>query len=150
MQAHTCQKMANLVFLLRLQVLGEINQRGQDKSDLVETTFLDSVYDGNFGFVHGKKVADNVEVPLAEARRKLVQNNASDQSALLSFKQAITKDPNGTLQSWNARANADYCLWRGVVCNNRTKRVVAINITGTLSHVDPHSITAHKIEKKSF
>jgi hypothetical protein len=119
-----CQKMANFIFLLRLQVLEESNQCGQDKSDVVETTFLDSVYDG--------EVADNVvEVPLAEARRKLVQNNPSDQSVLLSFKQAITRDPNGTLQSWNVSANADYCLWRGVVCDNRTKRVVAINITGT-------------------
>lgn len=124
MQAHMCQKMANFIFLLRLQVLEESNQCGQDKSDVVETTFLDSVYDG--------EVADNVvEVPLAEARRKLVQNNPSDQSVLLSFKQAITRDPNGTLQSWNVSANADYCLWRGVVCDNRTKRVVAINITGT-------------------
>ena len=109
-------------------MIEEINQRDQDKSNLVETTFSDSVYDGNFGFVHGEVA----EVPLAEARRKLVQNNPSDQSVLVSFKQAITQDPNGTLQSWNASVNVDYCLWRGVVCDNRTKRVIAINITGTL------------------
>lgn len=129
-------------------MIEEINQHSQDKFDLVETTFSDSVYNRNFGFVHGK-VVDNVEVPLAGARRKLVQNNPSDQSVLLSFKQAITRDPNATLQSWNASVNADYCLWRGVVCDNHTKRVIAINITGT-QRVDPHYTIAHKIERKSF
>lgn len=77
-----------------------------------------------------KEDNNNIKVAL-KARRNLVQNNPTDQTGLLSFKQAITKDPNGTLQGWNASVNSDYCLWKGVICNTRTKRVIAINITGT-------------------
>jgi hypothetical protein len=66
---------------------------------------------------------DVAEVSL-KGKRKLLQNNPSDQTALLSFKQSIAMDPNGTLR--------DYCLWTGVTCDTSTKRVTAINITGNI------------------
>ena len=93
----------------------EAPQKNVGEGDLFEK---DSEDDESFGF--------DVQV----VRRKLLQNNVSDQSVLLSFKQAVTSDPNGTLQGWNTSANKDYCSWVGVLCNNSTKQVVAINITG--------------------
>jgi hypothetical protein len=92
------------------------NNVGDEEGDLFEKDSEDD--DESFGF--------DVQV----ARRKLLQNHVSDQSVLLSFKQAITSDPNGRLQGWNTSANKDYCSWVGVLCNNSTKQVIAINITG--------------------
>lgn len=63
-------------------------------------------------------------------RRKLLQNSPSDENVLLQFKQAIVEDPGGVLLGWNVSANDDYCQWRGVTCDQRTKRVVGLNITG--------------------
>jgi hypothetical protein len=74
---------------------------------------------------------DVAEVSL-KGKRKLLQNNPSDQTALLSFKQSIAMDPNGTLRDWNTSLNTDYCLWTGVTCDTSTKRVTAINITGNI------------------
>lgn len=93
----------------------EAPKKNVGEGDLFER---DSEDDKSFGF--------DVQV----ARRKLLQNNVSDQSVLLSFKQAITSDPNGTLQEWNTSANKDHCSWVGVLCDNNTKQVIAINITG--------------------
>lgn len=100
----------------------EVNEWEAPKNNVGEEGDLfedgDSEDDESFGF--------DVQV----ARRRLLQNNVSDQSVLLSFKQAITSDPNGRLQGWNTSANKDYCSWVGVLCNNSTKQVIAINITG--------------------
>lgn len=75
---------------------------------------------------------DDVAEVSFKGRRKLLQSNPNDQTALLSFKQSITIDPNGTLRDWNTSVNTDYCLWTGVICDTSTKRVIAINITGII------------------
>jgi len=62
--------------------------------------------------------------------RKLLQNTESDENVLLQCKQAIVEDPGGVLLGWNVTANDDYCQWRGVTCDQQTKRVVGLNITG--------------------
>jgi len=69
--------------------------------------------------------------PVSLRRRKLLQTDTpSDGNVLLQFKQAIVEDPGGVLLGWNGSANDDYCQWRGVTCDQRTKRVVGLNITG--------------------
>lgn len=65
--------------------------------------------------------------------RKLLQSTPNDENVLLQFKQAIIEDPGGVLRGWNVTANADYCQWRGVTCDQQTNRVTELNITGTHS-----------------
>eukprot|EP01018_Ginkgo_biloba_P027538 Gb_29349 [translate_table: standard] len=55
-------------------------------------------------------------------------NNISDQHSLLAFKSAITHDPHHVFSTWNS--NQTFCNWKGVICNLRGERVVALNLTG--------------------
>lgn len=108
-----------------------IEENLQDQvDDVVGATILSGCGQDDSSEACHKEDTYDIKVPF-KARRNLAQNNPTDQNGLLSFKQAITKDPNGTLRGWNASVNSDYCLWKGVICNTRTKRVIAINITGT-------------------
>ncbi|XP_042498248.1 LRR receptor-like serine/threonine-protein kinase RPK2 [Macadamia integrifolia] len=54
---------------------------------------------------------------------------ASDKSALLQFKSAVS-DLSGFLSGWNSGVSADHCSWTGVVCDSKSSRVLALNITG--------------------
>lgn len=45
--------------------------------------------------------------------------------ALLSFKQSITQDPEGSLSNWNS-SDANPCTWNGVTC--KELRVVSVSI----------------------
>ncbi|THU49487.1 hypothetical protein C4D60_Mb06t10080 [Musa balbisiana] len=49
-----------------------------------------------------------------------------ERDALLDFKTGIVKDPSSRLSSWQGRV--DCCRWSGVVCDNRTGRVVELNL----------------------
>ncbi|CAN6381517.1 unnamed protein product [Urochloa humidicola] len=50
-----------------------------------------------------------------------------EREALLGFKQGITGDPAGVLDSWHGDAN-DCCHWRGVRCSNRTGHVLELRL----------------------
>eukprot|EP01018_Ginkgo_biloba_P001114 Gb_22823 [translate_table: standard] len=55
-------------------------------------------------------------------------NNASDQHALLSFKNSIVNAPyNTAFNNWHP--NATFCNWKGVKCSPRRQRVVALNVS---------------------
>jgi hypothetical protein len=61
-----------------------------------------------------------------------------DLDALLSFRNAITRDPYGLLSNWTAENSEKMCSWYGIRCILHTTRVVSIDLTfdlleGTLS-----------------
>ncbi|CAL4987973.1 unnamed protein product [Urochloa decumbens] len=53
-----------------------------------------------------------------------------ERDALLAFKQAITDDPSGLLDSWqkDELGDQDCCQWRGVHCSNRTGHVLILRL----------------------
>ena len=58
------------------------------------------------------------------------QHDKRDLEALLSFKKAITSDPFRSLSNWTTDNSENVCLWNGIWCRRRTKRVVAIILSG--------------------
>ncbi|XP_066354394.1 LRR receptor-like serine/threonine-protein kinase EFR [Miscanthus floridulus] len=58
-----------------------------------------------------------------------VPENSKDMASLVDFKQAITKDPSGVLNSWNT--SMPFCQWMGVACSRRHPgRVAALQLGG--------------------
>eukprot|EP01018_Ginkgo_biloba_P028002 Gb_41584 [translate_table: standard] len=55
-------------------------------------------------------------------------NNASDQHALLSFKNSITFDPLNALGDWSP--NINFCNWTGIACSLHEQRVVSLDLAG--------------------
>ncbi|CAL4992509.1 unnamed protein product [Urochloa decumbens] len=52
-----------------------------------------------------------------------------EREALLGFKQGITGDPGGVLDSWHGNeADNNCCHWRGVRCCNRTSHVIELRL----------------------
>ncbi|KAL5099773.1 hypothetical protein RYX36_004100 [Vicia faba] len=58
--------------------------------------------------------------------------NQTDHLALLKFKQLITNDPYGILDSWNGSSH--FCNWHGITCNLKHQRVTKINLPGYKLH----------------
>ncbi|XP_074334155.1 uncharacterized protein LOC141671728 isoform X2 [Apium graveolens] len=54
-------------------------------------------------------------------------DNVTDRQALLSFKDSITADPYGVLNSWNNSIH--FCRWNGVTCSLRRQRVTSLNLS---------------------
>ncbi|WRX12832.1 Leucine-rich repeat-containing N-terminal [Theobroma cacao] len=62
------------------------------------------------------------------AREVKIQCTDKQRQALLMVKQSLIDD-YGQLSSWgNEDGKKDYCLWRGVRCNNRTRHVVLLDL----------------------
>ncbi|XP_015963050.2 probable LRR receptor-like serine/threonine-protein kinase At3g47570 isoform X1 [Arachis duranensis] len=64
----------------------------------------------------------------------LLLGNESDHLALLKFKDSISKDPFGVLDSWNTTNH--FCKWQGITCNNSPKqqRVIELRLPGYYLH----------------
>ncbi|KAI4357651.1 hypothetical protein L6164_001585 [Bauhinia variegata] len=64
--------------------------------------------------------------------------NQTDHLALLKFKATISKDPYGTLGSWNSSSH--FCTWNGIICSHRHERVRVLNLQGYGLHglISPH------------
>ncbi|KAI4357650.1 hypothetical protein L6164_001584 [Bauhinia variegata] len=64
--------------------------------------------------------------------------NQTDHLALLKFKATISKDPYGTLGSWNSSSH--FCTWNGIICSHRHERVTVLNLQGYGLHglISPH------------
>lgn len=57
-----------------------------------------------------------------------IPGNDTDQLALMMFKSGITEDPQGVLDSWNA--SVSFCLWPGVACGLKHRRVTVLDLGG--------------------
>nr|CAB3480084.1 unnamed protein product [Digitaria exilis] len=55
-----------------------------------------------------------------------------ERDALLAFKQGITSDPAGLLDSWKlgGQGEQDCCRWRGVQCSSLTGHVSELRLSG--------------------
>jgi Leucine rich repeat N-terminal domain. len=57
-----------------------------------------------------------------------VHENRIDLQSLLDFKNGVTDDPSGALDSWNTSTH--FCRWNGVTCTTmRPLRVSKLNLT---------------------
>ncbi|XP_010417421.1 PREDICTED: LRR receptor-like serine/threonine-protein kinase ERECTA [Camelina sativa] len=54
--------------------------------------------------------------------------NSDEGATLLEIKKSF-KDVNNVLYDWTASPSSDYCVWRGVSCENVTFNVVALNLS---------------------
>ncbi|MED6142933.1 hypothetical protein PIB30_002223 [Stylosanthes scabra] len=67
----------------------------------------------------------------------LLLGNETDHLALLKFKESISSDPFGILDSWNDTSNNHFCMWHGITCNNRAnkqQKVIGLNLSGYHLH----------------
>ncbi|KAK8476277.1 hypothetical protein V6N11_030865 [Hibiscus sabdariffa] len=55
--------------------------------------------------------------------------NSDDGATLLEIKKSF-KDVDNVLYDWTDTPSPDYCVWRGVTCDNVTFNVVALNLSG--------------------
>jgi len=62
----------------------------------------------------------------------LALGNQTDHLALLKFKESISNDPNGVLDSWNSSIH--FCNWHGITCSPKNQRVTELNISGYNLH----------------
>ncbi|XP_045813915.1 probable LRR receptor-like serine/threonine-protein kinase At3g47570 [Trifolium pratense] len=58
--------------------------------------------------------------------------NQTDHLALLQFKQLISNDPYGILDSWNSSTH--FCNWQGIICNAKHQRVTKLKLEGYKLH----------------
>ncbi|CAJ2646891.1 unnamed protein product [Trifolium pratense] len=67
-----------------------------------------------------------------------ILGNQTDHFALLKFKEPISDDPNGVLDSWNSSIH--FCKWGGITCNPMHQRVIGLNLEGYQLHgsLSPH------------
>ncbi|XP_039690460.1 putative receptor-like protein kinase At3g47110 isoform X3 [Medicago truncatula] len=68
----------------------------------------------------------------------LVLGNQTDYLTLLQFKDSISIDPNGVLDSWNSSTH--FCNWHGITCSPMHQRVIELNLQGYELH---GSISTH-------
>nr|XP_019708273.2 receptor kinase-like protein Xa21 [Elaeis guineensis] len=63
-----------------------------------------------------------------DATARTLFSNETDLLALLAFKDQITSDPSGVLNTWNATTN--FCGWEGVTCGRKhQQRVIALDLS---------------------
>lgn len=55
--------------------------------------------------------------------------NSDDGATLLEIKKSI-RDVDNVLYDWSDSPSSDYCVWRGVICDNVTFIVNALNLSG--------------------
>ncbi|KAI3841500.1 hypothetical protein MKX03_031113 [Papaver bracteatum] len=75
---------------------------------------------------------------LPTSRSAITFRNETDRFALLSFKDKITSDPFGALNSWNSSLH--HCSWTGITCSLADPtRVTVLNLTaqGLVGSISP-------------
>uniref|UniRef100_A0A803N6W2 Protein kinase domain-containing protein n=1 Tax=Chenopodium quinoa TaxID=63459 RepID=A0A803N6W2_CHEQI len=68
-----------------------------------------------------------IGIPTIAISDSSFKGNETDHFTLLAIKAKITSDPQRVLSSWNESTN--FCLWEGVTCGRRHKRVTVLNLT---------------------
>ena len=84
------------------------------------------------------RVLDDDDFVLSPIERKLEESEFTpsmdalpdrrDVEALLSFRNAVTFDPYGSLLKWTAQNSERVCSWNGIRCRKGTNRVVSITL----------------------
>ncbi|CAO2816623.1 unnamed protein product [Amaranthus hypochondriacus] len=55
--------------------------------------------------------------------------DSDDGATLLKIKKSI-RDVDNVLYDWSDSPSSDYCVWRGITCDNVTFNIVALNLSG--------------------
>uniref|UniRef100_A0A7C9E8N7 non-specific serine/threonine protein kinase n=1 Tax=Opuntia streptacantha TaxID=393608 RepID=A0A7C9E8N7_OPUST len=55
--------------------------------------------------------------------------DSDDGATLLEIKKSI-RDVDNVLYDWSDSPSSDYCIWRGVTCDNTTFNIIALNLSG--------------------
>lgn len=55
--------------------------------------------------------------------------HSDDGATLLEIKKSF-RDVDNVLYDWTDSPSSDYCVWRGVICDNVTYNVIALNLSG--------------------
>ncbi|KAL7222792.1 hypothetical protein ACSBR1_024484 [Camellia fascicularis] len=79
--------------------------------------------------------------------------NETDRLALLAFKEAITIDPTGALNSWNDNNESiHFCQWVGVTCGRRHQRVTVLDLDHRklAGSISPHIGNLSFLRKRSL
>ncbi|CAD6255162.1 unnamed protein product [Miscanthus lutarioriparius] len=94
--------------------------------------------------------------PAASGNRKSPSCIPHERDALLAFKQGVTWDPAGRLNSWQRdgdHGEHDCCRWRGVRCSNRTGRSIRFGRPGksffacnALDHLEHLDLSENELE----
>ncbi|WJX61428.1 non-specific serine/threonine protein kinase [Trifolium repens] len=68
----------------------------------------------------------------------LALSNQTDNLTLLHFKDSISNDPNGVLDSWNSSSH--FCNCHGITCGRKHQRVTELNLQGyeLRGSISPH------------
>lgn len=55
--------------------------------------------------------------------------DSDDGATLLEIKKSF-RDVDNVLYDWTSSPSSDYCMWRGVTCDNATLNVISLNLSG--------------------
>ncbi|MED6156831.1 hypothetical protein PIB30_017991 [Stylosanthes scabra] len=55
--------------------------------------------------------------------------DSDDGATLLEIKKSF-RDVDNVLYDWTDSPSSDYCVWRGITCDNVTFNIVALNLSG--------------------
>ncbi|KAF5952230.1 hypothetical protein HYC85_010174 [Camellia sinensis] len=68
-------------------------------------------------------------IALPSSTSSFVCENFTDCISLLKFKEGITSDPDGHLQTWNTSTSSSLCNWTGITCHPQLQnRVIALQL----------------------
>ncbi|XP_021726833.1 LRR receptor-like serine/threonine-protein kinase FLS2 [Chenopodium quinoa] len=103
--------------------------------------------DEAFNESHGEDIEltqqdkDDGEAILSHATQYNIKCIREEREALLQFKRGIQEDHCGILSSWEGHEDdVGCCQWRGILCNNLTGHVMAINLGGVEAGNDHHCL----------
>ncbi|CAL5330245.1 unnamed protein product [Camellia sinensis] len=80
-------------------------------------------------------------IALPSSTSSFVCENFTDCISLLKFKEGITSDPDGHLQTWNTSTSSSLCNWTGITCHPQLQnRVIALQLInmGLQGQVSPY------------
>ncbi|KAI8028409.1 putative LRR receptor-like serine/threonine-protein kinase [Camellia lanceoleosa] len=97
-------------------------------------------------------------IALPSSTSSFVCENFTDCISLLKFKEGITSDPDGHLQTWNTSTSSSLCNWTGITCHPQLQnRVIALQLInmGLQGQVSPYIsnlsfLTTLSLQENSF
>ncbi|GAB2275891.1 hypothetical protein Dimus_010637 [Dionaea muscipula] len=81
------------------------------------------------GFMHIRHLLPSVAFLVSLLLSNFGAVVSDDGATLLEIKKSF-RDEDNVLYDWTDSPSSDYCVWRGVTCDNATFNVVALNLSG--------------------